>query len=134
MNEILGTAAIGASLLLALAMATSKALVSDGKGLDRAIAALWFGAKRGEMVSLIVAQWQADRTGPHYKAGCRWCWFLAWAVQPNHCALQLDPNAPATPVLDAARAGVLLLLLSAVLWTVPLLGWIACGKLWALVA
>ena len=129
MSAELAAAATGAGLLLLLAVCTSRALVKDGFGLDRAIAALWFGAKRGETISLIVAQWQAAGD----VAGCRWCRFLSWAVETAHCSKQLDPASPPTPLLNGLRAGVLLLLLSVVLWAVPLAAWLTLTALWRLV-
>jgi len=117
---LLADIAIGAVLLLVLAACTSKALVSDGLGLDRALAAAFFGAKRGETISLIMAQRQAagDPTG------CRWCRFLDWAVERAHCTRQLSGVGP-TPLLSAARAGIALLGLLATLWAMPLVVWLA---------
>lgn len=119
MIRTLGTASAMTVLFLAICLASAKALVPDGLGLDRALAAAFFGAKKGETISLIVAQWNAAGR----RSGCRWCWFLNWAVERNHCALQLDPASPATPVLSGLRAGFCLLMLSIVLWFVPLLVW-----------
>ena len=128
MSATLAAIATGAGLLLILVVCTSRALVADGFGLDRALAALWFGAKQGETISLIVAQWQAAGS----VAGCRWCRFLSWAVETAHCSKQLDQTSPATPLLNGLRAGGLLLLLSAVLWAVPLAAWLTLTALWRL--
>lgn len=129
MSATLAAAATGAGLLLILAACTSRALVKDGFGLDRAIAALWFGAKQGETISLIVAQWQTAGGA----AGCRWCRFLNVAVEADHCAKQLDPASPPTPLLNGLRAGGLLLLLSVTLWALPLAAWLALRTFWRLV-
>jgi len=129
MSATLAAAATGAGLLLILAACTSRALVADGFGLDRALAALWFGAKNGETISLIVAQWQSAGS----VAGCRWCSFLSWAVERDHCAKQLDQTSPATPTLNAVRAAVLLALLSIVLWAVPIVTWLILTTIWQLV-
>lgn len=128
MSATLAAAATGAGLLLILAVCTSRALVADGFGLDRALAALWFGAKRGETISLIVAQWQAAGS----VAGCRWCRFLSWAVETAHCSKQLDPTSPATPLLSAVRAAVLLALLSVALWAIPLIAWLGLVAIYSI--
>jgi hypothetical protein len=58
------------------------------------------GGQLGQTVSLRVAI--AARAGKRW--GCVFCWFLNWAVQRNHCALQFQ-NVP-SPVLTYIRAGV----------------------------
>lgn len=120
MSILLLDIAVGAVLLLTLAACTSKALVSDGLGLDRGLAAAFFGAKQGETISLIMARRQAAGD----PVGCRWCRFLDLAVERAHCTKQLNGSG-ATPLLSAARAGVALLGLLAVLWCLSLLAWLA---------
>lgn len=105
------TSAVFAVLLLALVAAVSHAIRSDIFGLDRGLAAMFFHARHGETISLIVAQWQADGS----RAGCRWCRFLSIAVERDHCVKQLDNTAPATPIFSGLRAGVCL----AALYLVP---------------
>lgn len=58
------------------------------------------GGQLGQTVSYRVAV--AARAGKRW--GCVFCWFLNWAVQRNHCALQFV-NVPST-VMTYLRAGV----------------------------
>lgn len=129
MTAAFATAATGAVLLLGLLVATSKALPGNIFGLDRGLAAIFFGAKRGETISLIVAQWQAAGS----RAGCRWCAFLDFAVERGHCAKQLDPSSPATPIFSGLRAGICLLLLGIALAEFPNVVLLAVHAVWTLV-
>lgn len=58
------------------------------------------GGKLGQTVSLRVAE--AQRAGKLY--GCLFCWFLNWAVQENHCALQFTTKP--SPWTVYVRAGI----------------------------
>jgi hypothetical protein len=58
------------------------------------------GGQLNQTVSLRSAI--ADRDGR--KWGCFMCWFLNWAVQRNHCALQFS-TGPTKPVV-MIRAGI----------------------------
>lgn len=79
-------------------------LVSDGMGYDRALAAMFCRAKRGETVSLMAAQDQRD--GGRW--GCRMCWLLNLVVERNHCAITLR-DEDRTVGISAWRAGLALL-------------------------
>lgn len=115
MLATIATTALGTVLLLAIGLCGYKALYADTFGLDRMLAAGFFGAKHGETISLIVAQWNAAGS----RAGCRWCWFLSKAVERDHCAKQLDPTSPDTPLFNGMRAGLCLVALAFVLVMVP---------------
>ena len=71
-----------------------------GVEFDTAVSVL-FGGPLGETVSLRVAI--AERQGKWW--GCWFCWFLNWAVQRHHCALQFETNKPRS-LLTFIRAGV----------------------------
>jgi hypothetical protein len=58
------------------------------------------GGNLGQTVSLRVAE--AQRAGKLY--GCVFCWFLNWAVQPNHCQLQFTTKP--SPWTVYVRAGI----------------------------
>jgi hypothetical protein len=59
-----------------------------------------FGGQLGQTVSYRVAV--AARDGKRW--GCIFCWFLSWAVQKNHCALQFEKGP--SPVSTYIRAGI----------------------------
>lgn len=77
-------------------------LVPNGMGLDRALAALFCHAQKGETISLIMAQGEA--------AGRKWpclaCKFLGWTVETNHCQKVLAGMS--TGQAAAFRAGAML--------------------------
>ena len=58
------------------------------------------GGQLGQTVSLRVAE--AERAGKEW--GCLFCWFLDWAVQRNHCALQFSKTP--SPWTVYVRAGI----------------------------
>jgi hypothetical protein len=94
-------------------------VVADGYGLDRALAAMFCGAKAGETVSLMAAR--ADQNGRRW--GCWLCWFLSIAVERGHCALALATSDAPTAKPAAYRAGALLFALLVAIWAVPLVVW-----------
>lgn len=83
--------------------------------------------RRGQTWSTTVARLATD-TATTCRL-CRWfgvvcCWWLSIAVQKNHCALCLDPNAPPFSVSVYERAGVCFLVLAIILIA------LAAGALW----
>ena len=90
-------------------------LLADGYGLDRALAAMFCGAKHGETVSVMAAE--AQLAGKRW--GCWLCRFLSVVVEPNHCGLALASDDAPTARPAAYRAGALLFLLALALWLAP---------------
>lgn len=92
-----------------------KFLVADGYGLDRALAALFLGAKGGETVSLMAAR--ADAGGKRW--GCILCRALGVLVERDHCKKVLVSGDGPTPLAPSYRAGVLLYAAGGLLWSLP---------------
>lgn len=101
--------------LLALALVFHKGLVSDGFGLDRAFAALFMRAKRGQTMSYQTAI--ADKAKEEW--GCIGCKLLGWWVEKDHCRKTLMQDGPPTAVFASYRAGVLLFALALLFCAVP---------------
>jgi hypothetical protein len=94
-------------------------IVANGYGLDRALGALFWGAKAGETVSVMAARGRVAGRWP----GCALCWLLDRIVERDHCAKALAGGDAPTARPAAYRAGVLLLLAAVGLWAAPLLAW-----------
>lgn len=93
-------------------------LIADGYGLDRALAAMFCGAKSGETVSTMAAR--AQVAGKPW--GCVLCRFLSVTVERDHCTKALTTDTP-TARPASYRAGAMLFLLAIALWFVPLWAW-----------
>ena len=92
-------------------------LIADGLGLDRALAALFCGAKAGETISLVMARGQeAKRRWP-----CFVCKVLHWIVERGHCPNVLAGLTTSQPA--ALRAGALMLALILAAASVPVVLW-----------
>lgn len=94
-------------------------IIPNGYGLDRALAAMFCGAKQGETVSLQAAR--AQRDGKRW--GCLLCALLARLVEADHCAKTLTDDGVPTERAAAYRAGALLIAASVALWASPLAVW-----------
>ena len=98
----------------------------DGYGLDRAIAAMFLGAKRGETVSVIAGHAAEENE----RWACWLCWLLAHIVEPDHCARSiLDDHLP-TSKPAAYRAGLLLIAFTAAVWATPVVAWHLIKRGW----
>lgn len=83
--------------------------IADGYGLDRALAALLWGARAGETVSVMAAR---SRNAGRW-TGCAVCRLLGLLVEANHCDKALATGDGQTARPAALRAGVLLILYAA---------------------
>ena len=84
-------------------------IISDAYGYDRALAALFCGAKNGQTVSQMAALAARDDK----KWGCVLCSILSRMIEPDHCEQSLNGDQP-TSQPAALRSGILLLLGAAV--------------------
>ena len=84
---------------------STASIAAGGFGYDRALAAMFCGAKHGETVSQVaaVAALRGSRTG------CGMCRLLHILVERNHCQIILQTDAE-THGVSALRAGLVLLI------------------------